>query len=461
MSCRSSNLMSSRFKLSRTLFNARSVLNKCKSLMRMFQSLRICDNHLTRIHALSLVPCGHTSCLTCLQCWFRAPPRSVQEGEPDIPVSRRKKTCPQCRSVVTQRPVGVFLIRDFAHHVETMLSVHEGRPPAVAQQESNAGVDPWEGIFPAFGNRTADGAIVDNEDGGVRRCPHCTWEILGGVCEGCGREFDDSDGEFDDDDEQFFMPPIDDYFFPPFPLAWYAGIDDYDDDEYDTPAEYDMDDYEGSFISDGEQDAGSREWVFDLLYLEDVLNSTCSSTPAFETYVDAQSEHSHSPSQRSDYSGNSNQYRRQSVELVDGPSNLGLNTEAEDWINPSDSEDGREVFLRAPHGNRQQVIFSDDEDEHLADVSLWSLSSQNTGLLMIIHRGMMKTLTMDPIDACAPRQSPFVIALVHQVRALNFEFSRDELSQTSLMIQLYTSVSTEVYPHTLSTCATCCLIAPQ
>ena len=187
----------------------------------------------------------------------------MQEGDPVIRVSRRKKTCPQCRSIVTQRPVGVFLIRDFAHHIEIMLSTHEGRPPAVPQEEAKAGADPWEGIFPAFTNRAADGAIVDLEDGGVRRCPVCTWEIFGGMCEGCGREFDASDGEFDEDDEEFFMHAAEGDWrgsFPPqFPYAWYAGIDDYDEDVYDTPAEYDMDDYEDSFISDGEQGAGSRE----------------------------------------------------------------------------------------------------------------------------------------------------------------------------------------------------------
>jgi hypothetical protein len=214
------------------------------------------------MYTLSLVPCGHTSCLTCLQSWFRALPPGVQEGDPVTRVSRRKKTCPQCRSIVTQRPVGVFLIRDFAHHVETMLSAHEDRPPAVPQQESNPGADPWEGIFPAFTNRATDEAILDYEDGGVRRCPVCTWEIFGGMCEGCGREFDESDGEFDEDDEEFFMQPIshaseDDWRATLFPLPPYAGIDDYDEDEYDTPAEYDMDEYEGSFISDGDRGAGS------------------------------------------------------------------------------------------------------------------------------------------------------------------------------------------------------------
>lgn len=79
--------------------------------------------------------------------------------------------------------------------------------------------------------------------------------------------------------------------------------------------------------------------------------------------------------------------------------------------------------------------------------------------LMIIPREVTTTLTMDPIDICAPRQSPVVIPFVHQVRAANFELSRDELSQISLMIQLYASVSTGVYPCTLISCATCSLIA--
>ena len=72
----------------------------------------------------------------------------------------------------------------------------------------------------------------------------------------------------------------------------------------------------------------------------------------------------------------------------------------------------------------------------------------------------MKTLTMNPIDVCTPRQSLIANTFVHQARALDFEFSRNELSRTSLMIQSYTGVSTEVYPYTLSTCATNYLIAP-
>ena len=33
----------------------------------------------------------------------------------------------------------------------------------------------------------------------------CPWEIFGGMCEGCDREFD---GELDEDDEQSFQPPL-------------------------------------------------------------------------------------------------------------------------------------------------------------------------------------------------------------------------------------------------------------
>lgn len=169
---------------------------------------------------------------------------------------------------MTQRPVGVFLIRDFANHVETMLSAHEDRPPVVPQQEPNAAADPWEEIFPTFTNRTADGAIIDDEDGGLRRCPVCTWEILGGMCEGCGMEFDESDGEFDEEDEQLLMPPLIAHYgwrrhlleptLYPFYDPFFPGIEN--EDEYDTPAEFDMeeDEYEGSFINDREPEEGSQ-----------------------------------------------------------------------------------------------------------------------------------------------------------------------------------------------------------
>ena len=51
----------------------------------------------------------------------------------------------------------------------------------------------------------------------------------------------------------------------------------------------------------------------------------------------------------------------------------------------------------------------------------------------------MRTLTMDPIDVCAPRQSRIAITFVHQARALGFEFSRNELSRLndSNCIQVY------------------------
>ena len=117
-------------------------------MQKPFENVPISSNipydHLNPMYAFNLVPCGHTSCLTCL----KAQPPNVQEGDPVIPVSRRKKTCPRCRSIVTQRPVGVFLIRDFANHVETMLSMHERGPPIAPQQEDSAGADHEKGYSP-------------------------------------------------------------------------------------------------------------------------------------------------------------------------------------------------------------------------------------------------------------------------------------------------------------------------
>lgn len=267
--------------------------------------------------------------------------------------------------MVTQRPVGVFLIRDFANHVETMLSTHEGRPPAVPQQEDGAGADPWEGIFPAFINHAANGVIIDEEDGGVQRCPDCAWEITGGMCEGCGLEFDEGD---------VFLHPFDfphDYWdhdlLRPFLPPYYPG--DHDEDEYDTPAEFDVDEYEGSFISDGEEEERSRECVFYHLYFEDVLNCACSSTPGNEIYEDAQSEHSHSPSQHSSSSDHPNLGRRQSIELADEPL-----YQPNIWVGSSDSEDDDQVFLRSLQRDRRRVISSDNEDEDLMRVCLMLLS---------------------------------------------------------------------------------------
>ena len=93
-----------------------------------------------------------------------------------------------------------------------------------------------------------------------------------------------------------------------------------------------------------------------------------------ETFVDAQSEHSHSPSQHSDYSGNSNQCRRRSIEISDGPLYPGLNTEPEDCANSVDSDDDLQVFFHSPRRDHRRFISSDDEDEDEADVSLLSLS---------------------------------------------------------------------------------------
>ena len=290
----------------------------------------------------------------------------------------------------------------------------------------------------------------------------CTWEVFGGMCEGCGREFDESDRELDED-EQFFLPALDHSYEHDwhtilrrsFEDRIYAEPPDYDEDEYDTPAEFDADEYEGSFINDGEQEGGSLGWVFYVRYLEDVLSSTCSSTPGNETYEDAQSEHS----QQSNYTDRPYRVRRQSIELTDEPSYPDLNIATEEWIGPSDSEDDNQGFLRgrrqsveladgpsyqdlniavedwiAPSDSEydsqgflrplqqkfRRVISSDDEDEDLVHVGFLLLSCWRTVSLTIMHRAVMKTaLALILIDICAHRQSLVVLCFVHQARAFN------------------------------------------
>jgi hypothetical protein len=149
----------------------------------------------------SLVPCGHVACLGCLQQWFSAPGPGTYAQPPAHVIVRRKKTCPHCRALVVQRPVAAFLIK------EIILQVEGGLNPNAAQTLNTADAprdeDVWMDIFPPQFNgahRAMGGAIVDHEDGGVRRCNTCLTEIFHGVCQGCGEMYDFYDEDSDESD---------------------------------------------------------------------------------------------------------------------------------------------------------------------------------------------------------------------------------------------------------------------
>ncbi|OJT02122.1 hypothetical protein TRAPUB_7417 [Trametes pubescens] len=154
----------------------------------------------------------------CLVNWFKAPPPDVPAHDV-LPVWLRKKTCPHCRTVVKDRPIEIWTIKDMvATLVKSGLAAAPLLPLPPPFEEGAANADPWSGIFrPA--NRHYDifpdgqppelmqqlMGMRDDEDGGIYRCVDCHHEIEDGVCSQCGRVYpghnplDHNPDEFDDD----------------------------------------------------------------------------------------------------------------------------------------------------------------------------------------------------------------------------------------------------------------------
>ncbi|TFY51852.1 hypothetical protein EVJ58_g10342, partial [Rhodofomes roseus] len=80
-------------------------------LSALHQSLtcQICLDPLHKPYALA--PCGHIACHGCLIAWFQAPPADAHPHDV-LPVLLRKKTCPHCRTVVRERPIEVWAVKD-------------------------------------------------------------------------------------------------------------------------------------------------------------------------------------------------------------------------------------------------------------------------------------------------------------------------------------------------------------
>ncbi|KAH7337694.1 hypothetical protein B0J17DRAFT_663840 [Rhizoctonia solani] len=124
-----------------------------------------------------VIPCGHMACQGCLISWFTSPPPGHAD-EPDQPTRRKRKTCPHCRGTVATRPIEVYGLGGAV----AALHPHPDEPAS----DTDATIDPWADIFrpPPAGR-----AVRDEEDGGIRRCPACFYEIFDGECAGCGRAF--------------------------------------------------------------------------------------------------------------------------------------------------------------------------------------------------------------------------------------------------------------------------------
>ncbi|KAI0372393.1 hypothetical protein BV20DRAFT_1111970 [Pilatotrama ljubarskyi] len=216
-----------------------TLVSQHETLLSTFQQSLSCQICLDLMHKpFALAPCGHSACYDCLVNWFKAPPPDVPAHDV-LPVWLRKKTCPHCRTVVKERPIEIWTIKEMvASLVKSGLGQALLPAPAPAA-DAPANADPWSGIFrPANGNHGVFPGgqrpellqqlmgLRDDEDGGIYRCIDCHHEIWDGACSECGRvypghdphghdadEFDEEDGfghwanpaldwDYDDDDEE-------------------------------------------------------------------------------------------------------------------------------------------------------------------------------------------------------------------------------------------------------------------
>ena len=155
----------------------------------------------------TLAPCGHVACHSCLVGWFKS---NVAEDEFGPQSVHRKKTCPHCRSVIRDRPIENFVIKEMVHSLVNsgVLEDISGDAGAVSVVPA-ASADPWAGIFPKqpvmennydgipypifnededYGYEEGDMGIYDEEDD-VYRCRGCMNEVVGGHCTSCEREY--------------------------------------------------------------------------------------------------------------------------------------------------------------------------------------------------------------------------------------------------------------------------------
>ena len=202
--------------------------------MRQLVTCKICDRLLYEPYALS---CGHTYCYSCLSQWLG---------------SNRKKTCPDCRSVITQQPTPSYIIREL---VLIFVSRSELLPDGETSEEHNsllkdeaetvtrdrANKDPRTGgLFKGCFARGRGHILLPLHDRSdmVDRCPECHWELEDGFCNQCGINVDGGS---------------------------HAGFSDYGESDIsddDLDHELDMDDMDArdALFVDGQDDSLGGEW---------------------------------------------------------------------------------------------------------------------------------------------------------------------------------------------------------
>ncbi|KAK3677527.1 E3 ubiquitin ligase [Recurvomyces mirabilis] len=147
--------------------------------------------------------CGHTYCYSCLAQWLGG---------------NQKKTCPDCRTVITQQPTPSYVLRElvlmFASRKQLLpdgetAEEHSGlaKDEAAIVAKDKADQDPRTGgLFKGVFGRGRRLMPMHDPGDGVDRCPRCHWEVEHGMCERCGLPVGDGASDFsveepDTDDE--------------------------------------------------------------------------------------------------------------------------------------------------------------------------------------------------------------------------------------------------------------------
>ncbi|CAI6341638.1 unnamed protein product [Periconia digitata] len=159
--------------------------------LRSHLTCKICDRLLYQPYTIA---CGHTYCYSCLCTWFVN--------------NKARKTCPDCRTAVSQAPAPAYIIRDMTtmfiaraellptgETIEQHTKWSKEEADVVQQDKDNTdhrhgGL--FKGCFRPQVARPPPLHAIRDQDDGVDRCPVCSWELEDGECIQCGLLFDDN-----------------------------------------------------------------------------------------------------------------------------------------------------------------------------------------------------------------------------------------------------------------------------
>ncbi|KAH9848650.1 hypothetical protein C2E23DRAFT_862495 [Lenzites betulinus] len=204
------------------VFTKTNLVSQHENLVSAFQQSLSCQICLDLMHKpFALAPCGHAACYQCLVNWFKAPPPDVPANDV-LPVLLRRKTCPHCRTVVKERPIEIWTIKDMVATLVKSGLAQALLPLPAMPEDAPANADAWSGIFPP--------AIRNHRVFPFGQPPELMRELIG-----CGRVYPGHDAlghDLDDFDED------DGFGHWADPPQWDDDLDE--DDEEDDGGEEDI-----------------------------------------------------------------------------------------------------------------------------------------------------------------------------------------------------------------------------